>query len=35
VKGVVGHQPFRCDPVAFVEGERSFDEAGDGGGFLV
>ena len=29
-EGVVGHQPFRDDPVLGEEGERPLEEAGDG-----
>jgi hypothetical protein len=34
-EAVSGQQPLRDDPLAFEEGERSFDEAGDGLGVLV
>ena len=34
-EAVIRHQPFRDDALTFEEGERSFDEGGDGLGSLV
>jgi len=34
-EAVVGHQPLRDDPLRSEEGERPFEEAGDGRGLLV